>query len=194
MLTFIKSFITYTAWLQKVTFLQKRYKSYILYYRVHNPGNRARRPALPLALAEFGAATLPPPPHHTPLQHSDSLYRTWGWGGAGCHGPVGAQSLLLALQANLSSQSFAPGHQVQPRGRGGGERKVGRERLGVHIHALGLPASESWGPRRNGRQHLRSGWGRKKDQRAVSFRRARRGGGRPQTGRRQGGNLVSTSS
>lgn len=65
MLTFIKSLITYVTWLQKVTFLQKRYKSYILYYRVHNQGNRAffrgdQKTSSTAALAEFGEQPLPP--------------------------------------------------------------------------------------------------------------------------------------
>lgn len=68
MLTFIKSLI-YIAWSQKVTFLQKRYKSYILYYRVHNQGNRAflqgdQKTSSTAALADFGEQ--PPPPNlHT---------------------------------------------------------------------------------------------------------------------------------
>lgn len=42
----------------------KRYKSYILYYRVHNQGNRAffqdQKTSSTAALAEFGEQPLPP--------------------------------------------------------------------------------------------------------------------------------------
>lgn len=80
-------------------------------------------------MAEFGAATLPPP--HTP-PHSLTVFRTWGWGGVGLGDA--AQSVPRACSGSSghqSSQSFAPGHQVQPRGRGLGS-EVGKERPGVH--------------------------------------------------------------
>lgn len=168
MLTFIKSLITYIAWLQKVTFLQKRYKSYILYYRVHNQGNRAffrdQKTSSTAGLGRVWSSHSPPTTPPSTLGQSLEL------GGGGGLGDV-AQSVPRACSGSLghlkSSQSFAPGHQVQPRGRGLGS-EVGRERLGS-IHALGLPATESWGPRRNGRQHLRSGWGRKKRPESRQF-------------------------
>lgn len=65
MLTFIKSLITYIAWLQKVTFLQKGTKAiYSIIEFIHNQGNRAffrdQKTSSTAALAEFGEQPLPP--------------------------------------------------------------------------------------------------------------------------------------
>lgn len=192
MITFIKSLIIYIAWLQKVTFLQTRYKSYILYYRVHNQGkqslsSRRTEDQLYRCLGRVWRAATSP---HTSTLRRQSL-KLGGRVGAGrrCQLVPTASSGALG---HPSSQSFAPGRQVQPRGRGLG-KSSGQGEAGAHPCPRASGRRGSRVPRRNGRQHLRSGRGRK-DQGAVSFRRARRGGGRPQTGRRQGGNLVSTSS
>lgn len=64
MLTFIKSLITYIAWLQKVTFLQKGTKAIYsiieFIIRATEPFFRDQKTSSTAALAEFGEQPLPP--------------------------------------------------------------------------------------------------------------------------------------
>lgn len=87
--------------------------------RATEPFSRETRRQLKRRLGK-SSGELPLP--HPPALHSEkTVFKTWGWGGG--QGDV-AQLVTSASSGSSghpSSQSFAPGRQVQPRGRGLGK-------------------------------------------------------------------------
>lgn len=67
--------------------------------------------------------------------------------------------LVPSSLGHPSSQSFAPGRQVQPRGKGLG-KSSGQGEVGAHPCPRASGHRRSRGPTRNRRQHLRSGGAR----------------------------------
>lgn len=190
MLTFIKSLITYIAWLQKVTFLQKGTKAIysIIEFKIRATepfSEETRRPALPLPWQSLESS-------HSPSHSKRQSLKLGGRVGLGDVAQLVPRELALVLQATQVHSPSLPGTRSSLEAGAWGSQVV-RERLGP-IHALGLPGVEDPGvPGGTGASTCVLGGGGKTREQSVSAER-RRGGGRPQTGRRQGGNLVSTSS
>lgn len=169
MLTFIKSLITYIAWLQKVTFLQKGTKAiYSIIEFIHNQGKSLfPRPEDQLYRCLGRVWRAATPPTHSERQ-SLKLGDRVGLGDV-------AQLVPRASSGSLghpSSQSFAPGRQVQPRGRGLG-KSSGQGEVGAHPCPLASGCRGSRGPRRTGASTcVLGGGGKKTREPSISAERA----------------------